>query len=148
MFKRKKVNIFFFEELKYDTHIFSKKLSNLLELNYNNTYNFLNKNRLNKSYYFKSVGHLSKKTQINYKITNNKIYERINKYIPLRIKYLVKNFIIYLDVVILFIKLNLNIDKKIEINPKDKCLIKKHYYNDNKKLENILSVKLKKYGYY
>ena len=146
LFSKKKISIFLYEELNRDTKNFAKKFSNLLDLPNKFTYNFLKNYRFNKSNLTNESGYLKKKIQITYKITNNMIYRRFGKYIPLIVKYTIKSFLKSID------RLLHNISPAnnsiIRMTTIEKKIIQEFYFKDNNKLNGILKIDLKKYEYY
>ena len=147
-FGKKNVNFLLYEQLKHEKKIFSKKLSNILGISYTSVHNILLKNILNKSLNIKKNIFISKKYQLNNFIIDNFIYKKINKKIPRDIKLLFKNFVIKIDkffykFIIVFFP-----NYKIEINEKEKYIIRKFFVNDNKKIEKNFKMNLKKFNYY
>ena len=148
LFEKKNVNIFFFEELKYETKLFSKKLSKILNLEYKDTYAFFREFRLNDSLKSDDIGSITKKKQLSYAITNNLIYKYLGKYINLRLKYLLKSGVRKIDYLFSYLLIILKIKKKTILKNNERKIILNYYRNDNKNLSKFLNLNLRKWGYY
>ena len=138
-FGQKNVNFLLYEQLKYEKKIFSKKLSKILGIKQSDINNILIKNTLNKSLNIKENIFIRKYYQLNNIIIDNYIYKKFNKQIPRNLKNFFKNFVIGIDklfykFIIIFFSTH-----KVKINEKEKHLIKKFFYKDNKKLKKILN---------
>ena len=148
LFKKENVNIFLFEELKYDTKLFSKKLSKLLRLEYRETFAFFKEFHLNESLKSKNIGSITKKKQLSYAITNNLIYKYFGKYINLRLKYFLKLMIRKIDYLFFYFLIILKIYKIKSFKNHERKIVLDYYKNDNKKLSKFLNLNLRKWGYY
>jgi len=148
LFEKKNVNIFLFEELKYETKLFSKKLSKILKLEYKETYTFFREFRLNNSLKTYDIGSISKKKQLSYVITNNLFYKYLGKYINLRLKYLLKSWVRKIDYILSYLLIIFKLQKKNKLENNEKKAVLDFYKNDNKKLSKFLNLNLKKWRYY
>jgi hypothetical protein len=147
-FGQKNINFLLYEQLEYEKQIFSKKLSKILSIKESYVNNILVKNKLNKSLKISENIFIKKYYQLNNIIIDNYIYKKFNKQIPRKFKNFFKNFVIGIDkffynFIIMFFSTH-----KITINEKEKYLIKKFFYKDNKKIEKNFKLNLKKYNYY
>ena len=148
IFGRKNVNIFLFEELKYDKKNFSKKISEILNLKKKTVLKILQKHELNRSNLTKNKQYIRKNHQLNYILTNNFVYIKFNKVISREIKLFFKNLLSSLDKYLFSIIYKFYPASIIKINDNEKKLIKKFFIYDNKKIEKSFQIKLKKYNYY
>jgi len=148
IFGKKNVNFLIFEQLKYDKKEFSKKISKIFKLDKQKIYRSLKSYKLNKSTNLKKNIYIRKKLQLNFILTNNFMYVRLNKKIPRNIKNFFKQSILLIDKIFYILVLKLYPEKKIYTNNNEKLIIKKFYYNDNKKIDKYLKLNLKKYNYY
>lgn len=148
LFEKKNVYIFLFEELKYETKLFSKKLSKILKLEYSETYNFFREFRLNDSLKSDGIGSVTKKKQLSYAITNNLIYKYLGKYINLKLKYLLKSGVRKIDYILSYLLIIFKLQKKESLKSNERKVVLDYYRDDNKKLSKLLNLNLSKWGYY
>ena len=147
IFGKKSVNFLIYEQLKHDKRDFSNKISKIFKLDKQKTYKSLKKYNLNKSTNLKQNIYIRKKMQLNFLLTNNYLYIRLNKKIPRNIKIFFKQSILLIDKIFYILILKLSPEKKIYINNNEKIAIGQFYYNDNKKIDKFLKLDLKKYNY-
>jgi len=147
IFGKKSVNFLIYEQLKHDKKEFSNKISKIFKLDKQKIYKSLKKYNLNKSTNLKQNIYIRKKLQLNFLLTNNYIYIRLNKKIPRNVKNFFKQSILFIDKIFYILILKLSPEKKIYINNNEKITIGQFYYKDNKKIDKFLKLDLKKYNY-
>ena len=148
IFKKNNVTFFLYEDLRYDKKFFSNKISRILDLNKKEIFKIVSKNNLNQANSVNKEIFIRKNSQLNFILTNNKLYMNLNKRIPIRVKKIFKKIFIFIDKFYYKILFNFKTDKKIYLTQKDKTLIKKFYYKDNQKIDKYFRIGLKKYKYY
>lgn len=148
IFDKKNVHIFLYEDLKFDKKKFAKQISKIFKLNFQKTYEFININRFNKSTSFNDKIFVKKTSQSYFLLTNNKIYIKLHRKIPRNIKTFFKKIFNFFDKLYYSKFLQFKPEQKIYFNNTDIKLIKKFYYKNNKKVDNIFKIGLKKYNYY
>mgnify|MGYP005630365239 FL=1 len=144
-FKKNNFCLLLYEEFKNDENKMIKKISEFLEINSFESKKFFLKKKKNLSI-IKNGAYIPK----NIKISNMVIKNIRNPLeILLNLKRKTKSFVIF---IINYISFNLKykkiLNKPIKINKNEKNDIIKYYKKSNIKLEDLMKVKLKKYGYY
>lgn len=145
IFGKKNFYILLYEDLKNNPNIFSIKISKFLKLKENENFK---KFKLKKTNISKVNGNIYKPKFIK---IDELIMNNLKRPILLIINFKRKVISFYKmisDYLFFYFKFKKNFKKGLVINNQIRTRIKKYYFSDNKKLEKLFKLDLKKYNYY
>lgn len=145
IFGKKNLHVLLYEDLKYNPIIFSKKILKILKLKKNKDLKTFEIKKVNIS---KVKGNIYKPKFIK---IDNLLRKNIKNPVSIILNFQRKIISLYKmisDYLFFYFKFKKNFNEGIVINNRISKQIRKYYFSDNKKLEKIFKLNIKKYNYY